>query len=203
MKCYQHRVMPFTQRRGVCFLKKKAVMTQGRTMYEEPRGGECLPSIEQAIREWLYTTGGRARQGEAETGESEGAPVQERAQTPREGLRRRGAVKDGEGTIRRAEDIRSGGSAGCMGRSVPASWWQSAVGGVRGSGGGWELWDKKVNRTRWKLRTPRVDGGSTLPEGGARGRVTGACVEVEHEGRARTRASPARARWDGGGDRRR
>ena len=37
-------------------------------MHEEPSGAECLPSIEQAIRQWLCATGGGARQGEAGAG---------------------------------------------------------------------------------------------------------------------------------------
>ena len=56
-------------------------------MYEKPSGVECLPSIEQAIRQWLHATGGGARQGETGLGEPEGMPMQERERTLGEGLR--------------------------------------------------------------------------------------------------------------------
>ena len=91
-------------------------------MYEEPSGAECLPSIEQAIRQWLCAQGegcGKARQGS----------VRWRAHRCKRGSRRCGRGGGGaragegcEGTVGRAEDTRSGGSAGCMGRTVPASW---------------------------------------------------------------------------------
>ena len=54
-----------------------------RRMRSRPGGAECLPSMEQAIRQRLRAAGGGTRQGEAarEVGGVEGTPVQEREHT--------------------------------------------------------------------------------------------------------------------------
>ena len=47
-------------------------------MYEEQGGEERLPSIEQAIRQWLQATESAEQRGEAGAGVVEGALAQER-----------------------------------------------------------------------------------------------------------------------------
>ena len=53
-------------------------------MYEEQGGAECLPSIEQAIRQWLQATASAVQRGEAGAGGVEGALVQERERARKE-----------------------------------------------------------------------------------------------------------------------
>ena len=53
-------------------------------MYEEQGGEERLPSIEQAIRQWLQATGSAEQRGEAGAGMVEGALAQERGRARRE-----------------------------------------------------------------------------------------------------------------------
>ena len=53
-------------------------------MYEEQGGAECLPSIEQAIRQWLQATASAVQRGEAGAGVVEGALVQERERARKE-----------------------------------------------------------------------------------------------------------------------
>ena len=87
-------------------------------------------------------------------------------------------MNNSEGNIERAEDKWSGGSAGCVGRSVPVSWRQGAVGSVHGSGGRWVPQNRKVNQMRWRSRTLQ-DGRSTSPEVRARGWVSGVFIQAK------------------------
>ena len=123
-------------------------------IHEGPGGAECLPSIEQAIRqlEWLRVTGSGARQGEAEAGEVEGTPVQEREQTLQEEGRQSGSSR------RRRGDCRFGGEH--MER------WQCRLHGTERA---YELAVERGRRCSWEWRRVHGSCGTRSPNFCCRG----------------------------------